>query len=212
MNPQMYDGSIHPNEWLRKVQTYCFLKHIKEGRDVEFAKMLVDSTIDVSKNITSLDELVSALKNDISFKIFKQANKRKLFTLKYKGENIGDTIKFVDTFRKLCRDAEITELEELKKYFIQTLPYALKDKFLKESDTINSLNDIILRFNNILIEPTINNINIREGSIVALRNVSTGKYLSSIENLRYKTGSKSQVVYYISLMIFNLYFFYRTEN
>src|SRR5438045_2745620 len=154
MNLQMYDGNVHPNEWLKQIQTYCFLKQIKEGRDVEFAKMMIDSTIHIPK-ITSLDELVNALQNDISFKIFKHSNKRKLGILKYKGENAGgDTAKFVDTFRKLCRDAEITKLEESKKYFIQALPYALKDKFLKESDNINSFNDIILRFSNILVEPT----------------------------------------------------------
>src|SRR3954447_6808428 len=144
MKPQMYDGNIHPNEWLKQVQTYCFLKQIKDGKDIEFAKMMIDSTINIPK-IASLDELVNALQNDVSFEIFKHANKRKLDVLKYKGENVGgDTAKFVDTFRKLCRDAEMTELEELKKYFIQTLPYALKDKFLKESDRINSFNDIIL--------------------------------------------------------------------
>jgi hypothetical protein len=195
MTPQLYDGTIHPDEWLKQFNTYCFLKSITT-HNVKFAKMMIDSTINVPKDATSLTELISALKTDVSFTIFKNSNKRKLQALKYKYENVGgDTAKFVDTFRKLCRNAEIIDLGEQKEYFIETLPYALKNKFLDKVDdeNIESLNDIFLRFNNILIEPTIN-INIKNGSIVALKHVATGKYLSSIENLRYDTGSKSQMV------------------
>ncbi|RIA91132.1 hypothetical protein C1645_131897 [Glomus cerebriforme] len=198
MVPQLYDGNIHPNEWLNQIKTYCFLKQITESKDIiKFAKMMVDSTIYIPSDITSLNELIDVLKADISFTIFKNTNKRKLQALRYKSENVGgDTSKFIGTFRKLCRNAEITDLEELKKYFVQTLSCTFKNKFLKETndDEFDSLNDIILRFNNLLIEPKIS-VDIKNGSIVALKHVATGKYLSTIENLRYKTGSKSQMIF-----------------
>jgi len=198
MIPQVYDGNIHPDEWLNQIQTYCFLKKIKKDDDVIFAKMMIDSTICVPKDVISLTELVSALKNDVSFTVFKNTNRRKLQILKYKSENMGgDTAKFIDTFRKLCRDAEIVDLEEQMKYFIETLPNALKNKFLDkiDDDNICSLSDIIFRFNKLLVEPNTNTkTNIKNGSIVALKHVATGKYLSSIENLRYTTGSQSQMV------------------
>ncbi|GBB91960.1 hypothetical protein RclHR1_19440001 [Rhizophagus clarus] len=196
MTPQVYDGNIHPDEWLKQFNTYCFLKNITT-HNVKFAKMMIDSTINIPKDATSLTEIISALKTDVSFTIFKNTNKRKLQALKYKSENVGgNTAKFIDTFRKLCRDAEIDDLNEQKKNFIETLSYALKNKFLDKIDdeNIESLNDIFLRFNNILIEPTIN-INIKDGSIIALKHVATGKYLSTIENLRYETESNSQMVF-----------------
>ncbi|EXX64145.1 hypothetical protein RhiirA1_534184 [Rhizophagus irregularis] len=190
----IYDGNIHPDEWLRQFNTYCFLKKITED-NVKLAKMMIDSTIHVPKDVTSLTELVSALKVEVSFTVFKNTNKRKLQVLKYKSENIGgDTSKFIETFRKLCRDAEIDDLREQKEYFVETLPYVLKKKFLDKIDDIKSLSDIFLRFNNLLIEPT-SNFFIKNGSIVALRHIATGKYLSTIENLRYETGSGSQMVF-----------------
>ncbi|CAB4411522.1 unnamed protein product [Rhizophagus irregularis] len=141
---QVYDGNIHPDEWLKQFNTYCFLKEITEN-NIKFAKMMIDSTINVPKDVTSLTEIISALKVDASFTIFKNTNKRKLQILKYKSENVGgDTAKFIDTFH--------------------------------------------------LIEPTFN-IFIKNGSIIALRHVATGKYLSTNENLRYETGSKSQMVF-----------------
>jgi hypothetical protein len=38
---------------------------------------------------------------------------------------------------------------------------------------------------------------IRNGSVVALKHVATGKYLSSIKNLCYTTGNKKQLVCFI---------------
>jgi hypothetical protein len=198
---QVYDGNIHPDEWLRQFSAYCFAKKIALD-NVKFAKMMIDSTIHVPKDVTSLTELVSALKSEVSFAVFKNTNKRKLQVLKYKSENIGgDTSKFIDTFRKLIRDAEIVDFDEQKEYFTETLPYTLRKKFLKKIDDDKSLDDIILRFNDLLVvEPKLS-INIKNGSIVALKHVATGKYLSTIENLRYVTGSKSQMVYIIFICI-----------
>ncbi|PKY59855.1 hypothetical protein RhiirA4_412557, partial [Rhizophagus irregularis] len=50
---------------------------------------------------------------------------------------------------------------------------------------VNSINELIKRFEEIVLEES--NL-IRNGSIVALKHVATGKYLSSIKNLCYTTG------------------------
>ncbi|CAB4388947.1 unnamed protein product [Rhizophagus irregularis] len=133
---QVYDGNIHPDEWLKQFNTYCFLKEITEN-NIKFAKMMIDSTINVPKDVTSLTEIISALKVDASFTIFKNTNKRKLQILKYKSEKVGgDTAKFIDTFRKLCRDSEIVDLDEQKQYFIETLPFVATGKYLSTNENL----------------------------------------------------------------------------
>ena len=65
------------------------------------------------------------------------------------------------------------------------------------------MNELIKEFGEIVIDEL--NL-IKSGSIVALKHVATGKYLSTIENLRYTTGSKSQMVFiFIYLYIFNFF-------
>ncbi|CAB5355731.1 unnamed protein product [Rhizophagus irregularis] len=54
------------------------------------------------------------------------------------------------------------------------------------------MNDLIREFEEIVTDEL--NL-IRNESIVALKHVATGKYLSSIENIHYTTGSKSQVAF-----------------
>ena len=60
------------------------------------------------------------------------------------------------------------------------------------------MNDLIKEFEDIIVEES--NL-IRNGSIVALKHVATRKYLSSIENLRYTTGSNNQLVLYVYVII-----------
>ncbi|CAB4411260.1 unnamed protein product [Rhizophagus irregularis] len=57
---------------------------------------------------------------------------------------------------------------------------------------INSMNELIKEFEEIVMNES--NI-IRYGSTVALKHVATGKYLTSIEDLCYTTGSKKQLIY-----------------
>ena len=58
--------------------------------------------------------------------------------------------------------------------------------FIKKIKNVNSINGLIKRFEDIILEKS--NL-IRNGSIVALKHVAIGRYLSSIENLCYMTGS-----------------------
>ncbi|CAB4411178.1 unnamed protein product [Rhizophagus irregularis] len=57
---------------------------------------------------------------------------------------------------------------------------------------VNSINELVKRFEEIVLEES--NL-IRNGSVVALKHVATGKYLSSIKNLCYTTGSRKQLVF-----------------
>src|SRR5204863_778804 len=103
--------------------------------------------------------------------------------------------KFISTFRKLCYNAEINDVKEQKKYLYKSLPNNhfdyISSEFYKKMENVNSINELIKEFEGIVLEES--NL-IRNESIVALKHVATGKYLSSINNLCYTTGTKYQLV------------------
>ncbi|CAB4411207.1 unnamed protein product [Rhizophagus irregularis] len=57
---------------------------------------------------------------------------------------------------------------------------------------VNSINELIKKFEDIIVDEA--NL-ITNESVVALKHVATGKYLSSNKDLNYTTGSKSQLVF-----------------
>ena len=115
--------------------------------------------------------------------------------LKYIPEKEGGrTSKFISNFRKLCYNAEINDIEEQKKYLYNSLPinhfsYILNE-FYKKMRNVNSINELIKEFEDIVLEES---DLIKNGSVVALKHDATGRYLGSIENLCYTTGSKLQL-------------------
>src|SRR2546430_13460863 len=115
-----YDGNIHPDEWINNIQKYSYFLCTKYHlNSLEVAISLVDSTIKLPDKIHNDEELRNALKEDISFTVFKNTNERMLQSLKYVPENRGgNTSKFVSEFRKLCYNAEINDIEEQKNIFI----------------------------------------------------------------------------------------------
>ncbi|CAI2171304.1 4702_t:CDS:1, partial [Funneliformis geosporum] len=189
MELPIYDGGIHPNEWLKQVQATCFLKQITKDEEVlKFAKMMIDSSIKIPENITNFEELTNALKQDISFSIFKAQMRIELQTLKYIPIREGGApSKFINTFRRLCRDAEINNSQEQMNFLYLSLPndYILNEVYKK----VNS-SELIQEFGKIVMDEL--NL-IRHGSIVTLKHVATGKYLSSIKDLCYTTGSRTQL-------------------
>ncbi|PKC16667.1 hypothetical protein RhiirA5_394199 [Rhizophagus irregularis] len=199
MNHPKYNGNIHPDEWINDLQAYYNIKqNLININNVNVNIIsLVDSTIKLPTGIDNIEKLRNALKEDISFTVFKNTNKRKLQSLKYNPERKGgDTSYFISTFRKLCYNAEINDIEEQKRYLYKSLPNNhfdyISNEFYEKMKNVNSINELIKRFEEIVLEES--NL-IRNGSIVALKHVATGKYLSSIKNLRYTTGSKSQLVF-----------------
>ncbi|GBC45778.2 uncharacterized protein OCT59_013645 [Rhizophagus irregularis] len=193
-----YDGSKHPDEWLDDAQKYfCVRQGKSEEYIVYIALSLIDSIIKLPTGIDNIEKLRNALKEDISFTVFKNTNKRKLQSLKYNPERKGgDTSYFISTFRKLCYNAEINDIEEQKRYLYKSLPNNhfdyISNEFYEKMKNVNSINELIKRFEEIVLEES--NL-IRNGSVVALKHIATGKYLSSINNLCYTTGSKTQILF-----------------
>ena len=196
MDLSKYDGNIHPDEWINQAQ---------RRYNLDIAISLVDPVIVLPPGIDDFEKFRNALKEDISFTIFKNTNKYKLQSLEYVHEKKGcSTSKFISTFRKLCYNAEINDMEEQKKYFRQSLysnNYFIDEFFIRQ-EKIKSMNDLIKEFGEIVADE-LNSI--KSGSIVTLKHVSTGKYLSSIQDLNYTTGSNAQLVCFsIVTFIFNI--------
>ena len=64
------------------------------------------------------------------------------------------------------------------------------DKFVKNIINIDSVDKIVKAFSDVELEEV---KIIKSGSVITLKHVATGKYLSSC-NTNYQTGSKCQVV------------------
>ncbi|CAG8732713.1 14057_t:CDS:2, partial [Funneliformis caledonium] len=189
-------------EWINDIQTYLrlFFAKYDENIHINYAISLVNATIKLQSGIDSFEKLHNALKEDFSFTVFKYTNKKKLQSLKYIPEREGgDTSKFLSNFRQLCYNAEINDIEEQKNYFYLSLSnnYYNLNEFYKKMKNIKSTNELIQEFGKIIIDkPNL----IRNGCIVALKHIATGKYLSSISGLCYPTGSTSQLVFANNLL------------
>ncbi|CAB4388997.1 unnamed protein product [Rhizophagus irregularis] len=197
MDLPKYNGNIHPDEWVNDIQKYLKLKNNNYSINdyLEIAKTLVDTNISLPTEIDTIEKLRNALKEDISFTVFKSTNKRKLQLLKYIPESKGgDTSKFISNFLKLCYNAEINDIEEQRNYLYKSLPMNnyFSSEFYKKMKDVNSVNELIKEFEDIIVKES--NL-IKDESIVALKHIATGKYLSSFENLHYRTGSKFQLIF-----------------
>uniref|UniRef100_U9SRT1 Uncharacterized protein n=1 Tax=Rhizophagus irregularis (strain DAOM 181602 / DAOM 197198 / MUCL 43194) TaxID=747089 RepID=U9SRT1_RHIID len=103
MDIPKYDGNIHPDEWINDIQRYHELRGTDEYDSYYYLRTaiaLVDSNIiSLPAEINSFEELSNALKEDISFTLFKCTNKRLLQSLKYIPEREGgNTSKFISNF------------------------------------------------------------------------------------------------------------------
>jgi hypothetical protein len=193
MELQKYDGNIYSDEWINDLQTYFNIKQISEN--INISKLLVDSTIKLPTGINDYEKLCNALKKDISFTVFKNTNKRKLQLLKYIPESRGgDTSQ--NLFQLFVNYVIMLKLMIKKNkriiFPISNFNY-FSDEFHKKMKNVNSIYELIKEFEDIVLEES--NL-IRNESIVALKHITTGKYLSSIKNLHYTTGSKNQPVYF----------------
>ncbi|RIA79384.1 hypothetical protein C1645_840820 [Glomus cerebriforme] len=147
--------------------------------------------------IDDIEKLYKALKENISFIVFKNTNRRKLQSLKYIPEsNGGDTAEFISNFRKLCFNAKINDVKEQKKYLygacLTNYFDYVSNEFYKKMKNVNSTDELIKKFEDIVLKES--NL-IKNGSIVALKHVTSGKYLGSIKNLCYTTGSFTQMIF-----------------
>ncbi|RIA89059.1 hypothetical protein C1645_825427 [Glomus cerebriforme] len=171
-----YDGNIYPDEWINDIQKNLKIRLpnnqniILNIRNVFIPS--IDSTIKLPTGIDfdNIETLRKALKEDISFTIFKNTNKRKLQSLKYIPE------------------------KEQKEYLYKSLSMNnyVSNEFYKKMKNLTSINELIKEFEDFVVDES--NL-IKNESIVALKHIATGKYLSSIKNLHYTTGSGLQMVF-----------------
>src|SRR4051812_30268932 len=116
MDSQKYDGTIHPDEWIKQIRIFCYFNQVKSEQEiVKFCKSMLHSTIEInnSEEINTFSSLSDALKSHITFKILKDTCKRKLQVLKFVPETHGgDTANFISDFNAKCFNAEINDLEE----------------------------------------------------------------------------------------------------
>ncbi|GBC27601.1 uncharacterized protein OCT59_013326 [Rhizophagus irregularis] len=194
MDLPKYTGTIHPEEWVKQVQIYCYLKGIEnEENIIKFSKLMIDSTIIIPNvnEINSFEELIKALKLHSTFSIYKNSCKRKLQLIKYIPEQ-EDVTTFLATFRSLC--VEISDHKEIITMLINSYSnYFFKDEFIKRVEGINSVDEIFKIFSEVVTFDE-SKIIIKFGTSIALKHVATGKYLSSY-NVNYLTGSGQRVVF-----------------
>src|SRR4051812_30768852 len=108
-----YNATVHPNEWIKDVQTICLIHKIKQERDVlQICKLNI--AINLETEPKTLNELTEILKAHPTFDIFKNSCKEKLDKMKFEGGEGGDTAQFLASFRTLCENAEITSPREVK--------------------------------------------------------------------------------------------------
>jgi len=196
MDPPRYDGTIHPDEWIKQIRTFCYFKQITSEQEiVKFCKSMIHSTINIGNDTDEIDTFTSlsdALKSHITFKILKDTCKRKLHVLKFIPEiHGGDTAKFISYFNTQCFDAEINDLEEQKKLLFHCFSDDFfRKEFNKQMHDVTSKEVLLQIFNDIVTEYS---RLIKYGSFIALRHVTTGKYLAT-DNKKYLTGSRGQIV------------------
>ena len=173
-----YDATCHPNEYVKKMRTYCKIHRINNEQEIlELCKLTIDSTINLPNNINSFNGLIAALKSHVSFTIFTNSCKSKLNLMKYIPEKDGgNTAIFLSNFRSLCNDTEINYPEVKRILYNKYSNNFFKEEFSKESKNLYSVGEVLKLFSDIIYdEPRL----IRYGSCVALRHVVSGKYLSS---------------------------------
>ncbi|PKK80977.1 hypothetical protein RhiirC2_186223 [Rhizophagus irregularis] len=190
-----YNGTCHPNEYVKQMRAYCKINRITSEPDIlELCILMINSSIYIPEGIDNLDKLVRALSSHPTFSIFKDSCKRKLQVMKYIPEEEGNyTATFLADFRSLCNDAEIYDHKEIKNLLFSTYSSNefSRNEFLKSVDGVNSTDKIFKAFSDVVFDEL---KVIKYGSLITLKHVLTGKYLSSCK-MKYQTGSKQQLVF-----------------
>ncbi|PKY40052.1 hypothetical protein RhiirA4_415542 [Rhizophagus irregularis] len=218
MDPPKYNGTMHPEEWIQQFKASYYYNNTS-GNEVYLCKQLIHPAIKIPsiENISTYDELLNALKAHVSFAIFKESCKKKLLELTYIPEKDGgDTAAFLSKFQTLCYNAEINNIEEIK-FIIYKIIFVymhndlIKSEFIRKSKEIKSIEELLKLFNDIT---TYESILIKHGSYVAIKHAATGKYLSSVLNLDYETGSFNQAVFAgkTSLELNAIWFIYDNQS
>ncbi|EXX52254.1 hypothetical protein GLOIN_2v282659 [Rhizophagus irregularis DAOM 181602=DAOM 197198] len=196
-----YNGTCHPNEYVKQMRAYCKINRITSELDIlELCILMINSSIYIPEDIYNLDKLIKVLSSHPTFSIFKDSCKKKLQVMKYIPEKEGNyTATFLADFRSLCNDAEIYDHKEIKNLLFNTYYSSnefprnefSRNEFLKSVNGVNSKDKIFKAFSDVFFDEL---KVVKYGSLITLRHVLTGKYLSSCK-MKYETGSKQQLVF-----------------
>ncbi|CAB4433831.1 unnamed protein product [Rhizophagus irregularis] len=142
MNMTRYYATVHPEEWVKQVQTICLIKNIRQENDIlNSCKLNIELQISIPNEINTLEELVKALKTHSTFEIYKSSCKYILDQMRFQGD---DATKFLADFRSLCFKAEITNPQEIKNRLLET--YSSNEFFKREfpmkTSGVTSINEI----------------------------------------------------------------------
>lgn len=194
-NIPQYNATVHPEDWIREVQTVCLISNIRQERDIlRLCKLNIDNSITISNDISSLNELIKALKSHSTFEIYKDGIKRKLDQMKFEGSEGGDTTKFLAEFRSLCDKAEIINPQEIKNRLLRSYSSNefFKNEFSKRVTGVTSIEEIQRLYSEV-ISDSLKVIKYGPEFLIAIKHLATGRYLSST-SINYQSGSKRQVV------------------
>jgi hypothetical protein len=195
MEIPIYNGTVHPDEWLNQVQTRCLINNIRNDKEIlKLCKLNISLSITFPNEINTLDELSKALKAHPTFVIYKNGRKKKLDKMKFEGGEDEDSTQFLSDFRSLCDNAEITNPLEIKNRLLKTYSYNdfFKNEFSRRVNGVTSLDEICKSFSDVTLDSS-NVINYGPECLIAIKHVETGRYLSSCK-INYQTGSRRQVV------------------
>ena len=87
MDPPQYNGTMHPEEWIRQVRAFSLINNkISPEDELQLCKELIHPAIQIPSidNIHKIEDLLNALKSHDSFAIFKDSCRRKLLALRYR--------------------------------------------------------------------------------------------------------------------------------
>ncbi|CAB4390749.1 unnamed protein product [Rhizophagus irregularis] len=200
MNHNKYDGTIHPEVWIRQIRLSFYDQNNEntknEQETVDYCKLLIHPSIKISSETNSFVGLVNDLKLDASYDAFKKSIKKKVQELKFnniinKDDGDDESLKFLNNFKQLCYEGEITEIGERKRLFLTALSKGSLQHFLIDNkfDKINSMEELFKYFyESLLDEPK----TVKNGSYITLKHVATGKYLSSCTD-NYENGGGNLV-------------------
>ncbi|GBB99393.1 hypothetical protein RclHR1_03500018 [Rhizophagus clarus] len=196
MNIPQYNATVHPEDWIREVQTICLINNIRQERDIlKICKLNINNSITMPNDFNSLNELIKALKSHPTFEIYKDGIKRRLDQMKFEGGEGGDTTQFLAEFRSLCDKAEIINAQEVKNRLLRSYSSNefFKNEFSKRVTGVTSIDDIQRLYSEVISDSS-KVIKYGPEFLIAIKHLTTGRYLSSTTT-NYQTGSKRQVVF-----------------
>jgi len=205
MDIPKYNGTVHPEAWIKDVQAKCLINNLRQEKDVlKMCKLNIALSINFPNEINNLNELIKALKEHPTFEIFKNGCKEKLDQMIFEGGEGGNTTQFLATFRSLCDNADIINPQEIKNRLLRTYSTNefFKNEFSRRSTGVTIIDEIYRLYSDVVSDsPKV----IKYGPewLITIKHRGTGRYLSSLE-INYETGSKRQIVSVFFLYLLNL--------